>query len=59
MFKIAKLLKLTNRKTNNLKTAIEITEKFKIISPKDPVKYDFVLTRFGIHPKFKIEEIIL
>ncbi len=59
MFKIAKLLKLTNRKTNNLKTAIEITEKFKIISPEDPVKYDFVLTRFGIHPKFNIKEIIL
>jgi hypothetical protein len=31
-----------------LRTAIEITEAFRKISPEDPVRYDFVLTRFGI-----------
>ncbi|MBQ9595493.1 MAG: DUF2400 family protein, partial [Synergistaceae bacterium] len=32
----------------DLKTAIEITDSFRKISPDDPTKYDFVLTRFGI-----------
>ncbi len=52
MFRIAKMLNFTKRKVSDLKTAIEITENFKLISPEDPVKYDFVLTRFGINPKF-------
>jgi hypothetical protein len=29
-------------------TAVEITDAFREISPQDPVKYDFALTRFGI-----------
>jgi uncharacterized protein (TIGR02757 family) len=41
-------LGLTCRRHATLKTALEITEKFKLISPEDPVKYDFTLTRFGI-----------
>ena len=57
MLKIAKYLKFTKRKTSDLKTAIEITNKFKQISPDDPVKYDFILTRFGIHPKFNLKEV--
>lgn len=48
MHKIALNLGLTLRKQANMKTAIEITEGFGKISPKDPVKYDFSLTRFGI-----------
>lgn len=53
MYKIAKQLNFTQRKVQDLKTAVEITEKFKILSPEDPLKYDFVLTRFGIHPVIK------
>ncbi|MEW5909317.1 MAG: TIGR02757 family protein, partial [Thermodesulfobacteriota bacterium] len=41
-------LGLTCRKQANLKTALEITNRFKTISPEDPVRYDFSLTRFGI-----------
>ena len=48
MLKISKLIKLTTRNNGSLKTAYEITENFKKLNPKDPVKYDFVLTRFGI-----------
>jgi len=48
MFNISKQLGLTTRKQANLKTALEITEAFRQLSPDDPVKYDFVLTRFGI-----------
>jgi len=32
----------------NLKTALEVTRRFREISPSDPVKYDFALTRPGI-----------
>ena len=48
MYKISKALGLTQRKTADLKTALEITDGFKKICPEDPTKYDFVLTRFGI-----------
>jgi uncharacterized protein (TIGR02757 family) len=48
MHRIAMKLGLTNRKQADLRTAIEITEAFKKLSPTDPVRYDFVLTRFGI-----------
>ncbi len=50
MFKIAKEMNFLKRNTPDLKAAIEITRNFKLISNNDPVKYDFVLTRFGIHP---------
>ncbi len=39
---------LTKRKQTGIQTAMEITEGFKKFSPKDPVKYDFALTRPGI-----------
>jgi len=48
MHRIARELGLTTRKQANLKTALEITEAFREVEPDDPVKYDFVLTRFGI-----------
>ncbi len=51
----------TERRQGNLKTALEITEKFRSINPEDPVKYDFSLTRFGIRNDLcweNLEEII-
>ncbi|MBI4556779.1 MAG: TIGR02757 family protein [Candidatus Hydrogenedentes bacterium] len=51
LFRIARQLGFTDRKQANLRTALEVTEAFRRICPEDPVKYDFVLTRFGIHPK--------
>lgn len=48
MHRICRELGLTNRKQADLKTAIEITGAFKLISPEDPVKYDFAITRLGI-----------
>ncbi len=38
----------TKRKNADMRTALEITEGFKKIAPKDPIKYDFAITRFGI-----------
>ena len=36
---------LTTRKSADLKSALEITAAFRSISPDDPVRYDFALTR--------------
>jgi uncharacterized protein (TIGR02757 family) len=48
MHRIAITLGLTKRRQADLHTAVEITEAFRKLSPADPVRYDFVLTRFGI-----------
>jgi uncharacterized protein (TIGR02757 family) len=48
MHRISLMLGLTKRKQADLRTAFEITEAFRELSPEDPVRYDFVLTRFGI-----------
>ena len=48
MHNICRQMGFTCHKQANLKTALEITRCFRDISPEDPVKYDFVLTRFGI-----------
>ena len=52
LHRIARELGLTRRKAADRETALEITEAFREIFPDDPVKADFVLTRFGIHPDF-------
>jgi uncharacterized protein (TIGR02757 family) len=48
MYRFAMDTGLTERKQPNLHTAREVTEAFREISPEDPVKYDFALTRLGI-----------
>ena len=55
MFRIAGELGFHARKSANLNAALEITDAFAHFSPDDPVKYDFALTRFGIHPFFNIK----
>jgi uncharacterized protein (TIGR02757 family) len=39
---------LTTRKAADMKTALQITAEFRKLSPEDPIKYDFALTRLGI-----------
>jgi uncharacterized protein (TIGR02757 family) len=48
MTRLCKILGLYDKKTVNLKTAVEVTKQFAIICPSDPVKYDFSLSRIGI-----------
>lgn len=48
MFNFGKCYGFTQRKNAGLKTALEITAGFKELAPKDPTKYDFSITRFGI-----------
>lgn len=50
MYNFGKCYGYTKRNSADMKTAIEITEGFKKLSPRDPVKYDFAITRFGIRP---------
>jgi uncharacterized protein (TIGR02757 family) len=41
----------TRRRQADLRTAVEITRAFASLHPHDPVRYDFSLTRLGIHPR--------
>jgi uncharacterized protein (TIGR02757 family) len=48
MHRIATKLGLTKRRAADFRAAREVTAAFGEISPDDPVKYDFSLTRLGI-----------
>ncbi len=48
MHRIALTLGATRRNAADMRTAMEITDAFRRISPEDPVRYDFALTRLGI-----------
>jgi len=50
MARIGRMFGLTKRKSPGLAMALDITAAFRRMNPSDPVKYDFALTRFGIHP---------
>lgn len=58
MFAIGRGFGMTARKSADLKTAVEITEAFGCLSPQDPVKYDFALTRFGIRSDMDIKDLL-
>jgi len=58
MFRICRLMNMTNRRQADLKSALEITSGFKKVSPDDPVRYDFALTRIGIRNDIKLEDFI-
>lgn len=47
---------LTERRSADIKTALEITERFKYFCREDPVKYDFSITRYGIRDDIPWEE---
>ena len=49
--KISRNLGFTNRKSDDLQTAIEITNKLKECCPEDPIKYDFAICHLGIGGK--------
>ena len=46
--RLCRILGFHSHKNVSLKTAIDITRNFARISPDDPVKYDFALSRIGI-----------
>jgi uncharacterized protein (TIGR02757 family) len=46
--RICRYIGLTDKKNTSWKMALEITENLKLMSPDDPVKYDFAICRLGI-----------
>ena len=50
MLKVSRILGFTQRVRPDAKATMEITSAFREIRREDPVKYDFCLTRIGIHP---------
>ena len=56
LHRIACTLGLLRRRSPDLKAALEVTEALRAVCPEDPVRYDFVLTRFGINPDLKGED---
>ncbi len=46
--RISRCLGLTARKTQDWKTALEVTEALRKLDPEDPMKYDFALCHQGI-----------
>ncbi len=46
-FKVGQRLGLLKRKTYDLKSAVEITQKLKEFDESDPMKYDFAIYRLG------------
>jgi len=53
VYRVSRYLGLIDRKSCDMKFALELTEKLKEFDKKDPVKYDFALCHIGID-KFKI-----
>ena len=53
MHRICRHLGATNRPQPDWRAAAEATQAFAGIRPDDPVRYDFVLTRLGIHPELR------
>jgi len=46
--RVSRCLGLTKRKSDDWKTAVEITESLKRFDPEDPLRYDFALCHRGI-----------
>ncbi|MHB8896792.1 MAG: TIGR02757 family protein [Candidatus Geothermincolia bacterium] len=51
-------LGFTTRRQAGLRTAMEITEGFRVIAPDDPVRYDFCLTRLGIRTGLSLDDFL-
>lgn len=58
MLRIAAALGFTRRNQGSLVTAREITARFAVLAPRDPVKYDFALTRLGIRRAPEMEGLL-
>ncbi len=58
MMRIGGYLGLTQRVSPSLKTAMEITENLRMYDKSDPVRFDFSLTRLGIHPDLTIGNLL-
>ena len=46
--RVSRNMGLLNRKSNDFKAVLELTEKLREFCPEDPVKYDFAMFAFGV-----------
>ena len=51
--RISRQMGLLQRKANDFKSVIELTEKLKEFDPQDPIKYDFAIFSYGVNHKSK------
>jgi len=58
MLRVSRILGLTARRQADLIASLEITRALRELSPEDPVKYDFAMTRLGIHPELSYDDLI-
>jgi len=56
MHRVCVAMGFTRRRQADMKAALEATSSFRELSPQDPVRYDFSLTRLGIRPEMEMEE---
>ena len=57
VMKVSRYLGLTDRNSADFKTAFQITGNLKLFDKEDPVKYDFSMSRIGIHPGLSYAEL--
>jgi len=55
LHRIATRLGLTRRRAADERTALEVTNGFRLLRPDDPVRYDFALTRLGIRRELSLD----
>lgn len=55
---ISHILGLTKSKSNSMSNALKITREFRNLNSSDPIKWDFALSRLGIHPDLSYKELI-
>ncbi len=58
MYQVCRTLGFTRRRAADLKTSEEITRVLALMRPDDPVRYDFVITRFGIRSDMEQDRLI-
>jgi len=58
MLRVSRLLGLTKRPQADIRASAEITAALAEVCPEDPVKYDFSMTRLGIHPDLSYRDLI-
>lgn len=56
--RVARHLKLINRKQTDWQTALELTQRLREFDPADPVKYDFALFGLGIEERWGSDAIL-
>ena len=57
IMQLSRIMGFTERKQADMKTAREITAALRVFDPDDPVRFDFSLSRLGIHPDLSYAEL--